>query len=277
MKCSPSTLSIRLLQINFEQIPSQYFSIRFFLKNRKNKNNWLSSRKNTIMNWESFHQDSFKIKFLLSPLNSNILQIILRTNYKLIFIHLIKSLNNQNNNWLLKKMTATNFTLTLTNITMKWNPRMNKLPLFLINLMINLIRESKNRNSPYHSKLKSFHPNRVKSFKRKWLLSPLNIHLLKITLRSNPKTIFIHIIKAFNNQKKNLYSSRKNIWFIQKSSHQNTFKIKWSLSILKLYLLNNALRLKLRPSLINLIKFLNYQKNNWWISYWRRREGGQRI
>ena len=39
-------------------------------------------------------------------------------------------------------------------------------------------------------------------------------------------------------------------------------EIKWSLSLLKLYLLNNYLRLNSRPSFINLIKCLNNQNKN---------------
>ena len=60
------------------------------LKNRKK--NWYSSRKNTMMNWESFHQDPFKTRCLPWTLNIHILQITMKNKSRLRFFHLIKVL-----------------------------------------------------------------------------------------------------------------------------------------------------------------------------------------
>ena len=92
-------------------------------------------------------------------------------------------------------------------------------------------------------------------FKMKCLLSPLIIHIMKITLRENSKLIFLHIIKSLKKKKKNLYSSRENNKWNQNISHHNTFKIKWLLSLLNLYLLKTNLILNSRPG-------LNNQNNN---------------
>ena len=73
----------------------------------------------------------------------------------------------------------------------------------LAKIMINLTRKLKISYVLWQTKSQRFHPNRFKTFKMKCLLSPLNIHLLKITLRENPNTIFLHIIKALNNQNNN--------------------------------------------------------------------------
>ena len=61
--------------------------------------------------------------------------------------------------------------------------------------------------------------------------------------------------QRLNNQNKNWYISRENNRWSQTSYQQNTLKIKWSLSLLKLYLMKTSLRLNSRPSLINLIHF----------------------
>ena len=44
----------------------------------------------------------------------------------------------------------------------------------------------------------------MKTFKMKWLISPLNIHPLKITLRENPKALFLHIIEALKKTEEEL-------------------------------------------------------------------------
>ena len=81
----------------------------------------------------------------------------------------------------LTTFTTTSKPLT-TNITMNWNPQTNKSLLCLRNLIINMTRKSKNSYSPGQSKSHSFHPNRVETSRMKWLISPLNIHILDITL-----------------------------------------------------------------------------------------------
>ena len=132
--------------------------------------------------------------------------------------------------------------------------------------MINMTGKSKNSYSRGQSKSQIFHQNRVRTLKMKCLLSPLNIYLMNITLRENTKIIFIHIIKALNNQKKNWYISRENKKWNQKRSHQKMLKIKCLLPIMKLYILKNDLRQNYRLILINLITFLTNQNNNLWIS-----------
>ena len=66
----------------------RFIHLIIVLKNRKK--NCQSSRKNTIMNWESFHKELFKIKCLLSTLNIHPLQITLRENSKLRYLNQIK-------------------------------------------------------------------------------------------------------------------------------------------------------------------------------------------
>ena len=146
-----------------------------------------------MMNWESFHQYLFKINFSLSPLNIHLLQITLRENSSLIFLHLRKT---QKNNWLHLKNTWKNLSLTLKTRTIT-------LLLCLQNFIINLIRKLENSYIPCQYKSQSFHPNRVRKFKMKRLLSPLNIHLMNKNLRENPKKTFFHLIKYLNKQNNN--------------------------------------------------------------------------
>ena len=134
---------------------------------------------------------------------------------------------------------------------------------------IHQIKELKNKKENWYSSRKNntwnkicFHHN---TFKMKFLLSPLNIHLLKITSRVNSTPTFLHLIKILINQKNNWYSSRENNKLNQTCYHQNPLKIKCLLSLLKLHLLKISLRPNSRPSLINMIRFLNNQKDNLWI------------
>ena len=73
--------------------------------------------------------------------------------------------------------------------------------------------------------------------------------------------------KIFYNKKNNWYISREKKKLNKNISHQNTFKIKCLLSLMKLHLLMIALKPNYRPSLITLIKFSNNQKKNLWISW----------
>ena len=50
----------------------------------------------------------------------------------------------------------------------------------------------------------------------RWLLSPLKLHLLKITLTSKPRTSLIHLIKVTINNRNNWWSPRKTTQRIEK-------------------------------------------------------------
>ena len=63
------------------------------------KKKMIKFKKKTIMNWENFYQDLFKINFLHSLLKLHLLKIALRPNSRPSLINQIKYLNNQKNNW----------------------------------------------------------------------------------------------------------------------------------------------------------------------------------
>ena len=64
---------------------------------------------------------------------------------------------------------------------------------------------------------KHSHQNTLKA---KWLLSPLKLHPLKITLITNFNPILVHLIKVLINNKKNWSSSRYNNTWNKTSSHR---------------------------------------------------------
>ena len=101
----------------------------------------------------------------------------------------------------------------------------------------------------------------------RYLLSPIKLHLPKIALRPDFNPRFLHLINVLKNKNNNSYISRENNTWNKTSLHQYTLKVKCLLSLLKLNILKITMRPNYRPSMINLIKILNNQKNNWWISW----------
>ena len=100
----------------------------------------------------------------------------------------------------------------------------------------------------------------------RYLLSPIKLHLPKIALRPDFNPRFLHLINVLKNKNNNSYISRENNTWNKTSLHQYTLKVKCLLSLLKLNILKITMRPNYRPSMINLIKILNNQKNNWYSS-----------
>ena len=99
----------------------------------------------------------------------------------------------------------------------------------------------------------------------KFVPSPLKLNLLKITLIPNSNPRFLHLIKSFEKNKETIDFKGKQQMEPSKFSSEHIEN-----EVLILSSKNHPLKIDLRPnsnpSLINLIKFLNNNKNNLWVS-----------
>ena len=104
----------------------------------------------------------------------------------------------------------------------------------------------------------------LKHIKIECLLSPLNIHFLRITWRKNYKPKIFHIINVLKNGKNNWYSWRENIIWNQTFSCQNTLKMECLLSPMNIQLVRIILRGNSKPRFLQIINVLKNGKNNWY-------------